>query len=301
MNEIILRTPAKVNLSLDITGKRADGYHTLRSVFQAVDCYDTLKITHTEASAPLALTCSEAGIPCDEHNLVYKAAVMLLGEQPCGISMHLEKQIPSQAGMGGGSSDCAAALLGIRKLLNLDVSDAKLLEIAVKLGADVPFFLCGGTAVAEGIGEQLTPLADVPERTLVLAKGNEGVSTPEGYRKLDLLEDSLPMYTDAVLEKLRDPQPQRLFTVCGNAFDAVTKLREIKRIRLVMSSCGINPVLSGSGAAVFGGCEMQSQAEHLAKLLAGMSFVRICKTVPHGVQMQTSDGAWENLSVNIKE
>ena len=296
MNEIILRTPAKVNFSLDITGKRADGYHTLRSVFQAVDCYDTLKITRTEANAPLVLTCSDEAIPCDEHNLVYKAAMMLLGEHPCGISMHLEKRIPSQAGMGGGSSDCAAALLGIRKLLDLDISDAKLHEMAAKLGADVPFFLCGGAALAEGIGEQLTPLANVPERLLVVAKGSEGVSTPEGYKKLDLLENPLPMYSDAVLEKLRDPQPQRLFTVCGNAFDAVTKLREIKRIRLVMSSCGINPVLSGSGAAVFGGCEMQSQAEHLAKLLAGMPFVQICRTVPHGVQMQTESGVWENLS-----
>ncbi len=293
--QIILRTPAKVNLSLDITGKRADGYHTLRSVFQAIDCYDTLTITKMAEDTPLTLTCSSAEIPCDASNLVYRAAMELLGEQPCGIAMHLEKEIPSQAGMGGGSSDCAAALLGIRALLDLDVSDAKLHEMAARLGADVPFFLLGGTALAEGIGEKLTPLEDVPERLMVIAKGSEGVSTPAGYRAIDALEEPLPTYTDEVLAHLRDAQPQRLFTVCGNAFDAVTNLREIRRIRLVMSSCGIQPVLSGSGAAVFGGCEMEVQANHLMRMFAKMSFARICRTVAHGVQVRTESGAWQDL------
>lgn len=293
-NQIILRTPAKVNLSLDITGRRADGYHTLRSVFQAINCYDTLTITKTDADTPLSLKCNVEDVPCDARNLVYKAAVKLLGENPCGIAMSLEKEIPSQAGMGGGSSDCAAALLGIRALLGLDVSDEKLLEIAASLGADVPFFLCGGTAVAEGIGEILTPLSDVPARILVVAKGEQGVSTPEGYRKLDTLPELPPPDTDNVLAHLRDTQAQRLFTACGNAFDAVTNLKEIRKIRLIMSSHGIKPVLSGSGAAVFGGCETQTQAEHLAKILSGMPYVRICETIPHGVQYLNGD-TWENL------
>ncbi len=294
-NELILRTPAKVNLSLDITGRRADGYHTLRSVFQAVDCYDTLTITRTDDAQPLTLTCDVSEIPCDARNLVYQAAVKLLGENPCGITMHLAKQIPSQAGMGGGSSDCAAALLGIRALFGLAVSDEELLQIAAGLGADVPFFLVGGTVIAEGIGEKLTPVSDVPVRILVIAKGEKGVSTPEGYRKLDALTEPLPAYTDKVLAHMRDPQPQRLFTVCGNAFDAVTNLAEIRKIRAVMSSCGINPVLSGSGAAVFGGCEMRSQAEHLQKLLSKMQFSRICETIAHGVQYMDENGNWQDL------
>lgn len=294
---ILLRTPAKVNLSLDITGRRVDGYHTLRSVFQAVDCYDILTLTRTAATEPLHLTCNAADVPCDARNLVYRAAQKLLGESPCGLTIHLEKQIPAQAGMGGGSSDAAAALLGIRWLLALPHSDAELLEIAASLGADVPFFLYGGTALAEGIGEQLTPLHNVPKRILVLAKGKEGVSTPEGYQRLDALETLPPADTDAVLAHLRDPQPQRLFAVCGNAFDAVMHGKEIRQIRAIMSSCGVKPVLSGSGAAVFGGCELPQQAAHLAQLLARrMPFTRVCNTIPHGVQMQTPDG-WQNLSL----
>lgn len=293
--QMILRTPAKVNLSLDITGRRADGYHTLRSVFQAIDCYDTLTIRRIEADAPMTLCCQAEGVPCDSRNLVYRAAQRLLCEEtPRGIAMTLEKNIPSQAGMGGGSSDCAAALLGIRALLGLSVSDKELSELAASLGADVPFFLYGGTAVAEGIGEILTPLSDVPERILVVAKGKEGVSTPEGYRKLDRLDAPLPEDTDRVLSALRSPRHQQLFAACGNAFDAVTNLREIRKIRLVMSSCGVKPVLSGSGAAVFGGCETMTQAVHLEKLLNGMDFVRICKTVSHGVQYRDAD-AWRNL------
>lgn len=294
--QIILRTPAKVNLSLDITGRRADGYHTLSSVFQAIDCYDTLTIRRIENDAPMTLCCQAEGVPCDSRNLVYRAAQRLLqAEEPRGIAMTLEKNIPSQAGMGGGSSDCAAALLGIRALLGLSVSDQALSELAASLGADVPFFLCGGTALAEGIGEILTPITDVPERILVVAKGREGVSTPEGYRKLDRLEEPLPMYTKAVLDALHTTQPQRLFAACGNAFDAVTNLREIRKIRLVMSSCGVKPVLSGSGAAVFGGCETMTQAAHLEQLLQGMDFVRICKTIPYGVQQYGTDGIWHSL------
>ncbi|MBQ8921158.1 MAG: 4-(cytidine 5'-diphospho)-2-C-methyl-D-erythritol kinase, partial [Oscillospiraceae bacterium] len=116
-DQIIMHAPAKINLSLDITGKRADGYHTLRSVFQTVSIYDTLTIRRTSPEQPLSLTCDTPGVPCDARNLVWKAAQRLLGEHPCGIAMHLEKRIPSQAGLGGGSSDCAAALRGIRELL----------------------------------------------------------------------------------------------------------------------------------------------------------------------------------------
>jgi len=152
-NTLVLQVPAKINLSLDITGRRADGYHTLSSVFQTVSVYDTLTLTKTGAETPFSLTCNVDGIPCDERNLVAKAAVALLGESPCGVSIHLEKQIPSQAGMGGGSADCAAALLGIRKLLALPVTDEMLHAMAVKLGADVPFFLVGGTVLAQGIGD----------------------------------------------------------------------------------------------------------------------------------------------------
>ncbi len=286
-NTIILKVPAKINLSLDITGKRTDGYHTLRSVFQTVSLYDTLVIARTNESTPFSLTCDTEGIPCDEHNLVTKAAIALLGEHPCGVKMHLQKQIPSQAGMGGGSADCAAALLGIRRILGLAVSDKQLHDIAASLGADVPFFLVGGTVLAESIGDVLTPLAPIPEHILVVAKGKEGVSTPAAYRQIDALQRPLPFYTDAVMQNLYS-DADTLFAACGNAFDAVADNVEINTIRRIMREHGANPVLSGSGAAVFCGmADMESAKACVAALQQeGLSLACIAHTTAQGITTQ---------------
>ncbi len=272
-----LRTPAKINLSLDITGRLPNGYHTMRSVFQTVGIYDTLTFRRTADDAPLVLRCNDPAIPCDGRNLIWKAAAALLGENPCGLEIGLEKQIPSQAGMGGGSSDCAAALRGIRELFGLSVSDESLHRIAASLGADCAFFLYGGTCYAEGIGEQLTPLKPLPAYPLVIAKGGAGISTPEAYHRLDACPDALPCATDAVLANL-ESDADTLFSVCGNHFDAITDLPETEQIRTVMRSFGLHPVLSGSGAAVFAGCSDPEKADACADALrqAGLPFV--CRT-----------------------
>ncbi len=282
MNEsLIIRTPAKINLSLDITGRLPNGYHTMRSVFQTVGIYDTLTLTRTAPGEPLTLTCNVPDIPCDAHNLVWKAAEKLLGEHPCGLQIHLEKQIPSQAGMGGGSSDCAAALKGIRSLFNLPVTDDALHEIAASLGADCAFFLYGGTCYAEGIGDRLKPLSPLPRYPLVIAKGSSGISTPEAYRRLDAYRAPLPQDTDHVISAL-DKGADALFSVCGNHFDAITDLTEVRRIRQVMKQYGLNPVLSGSGAAVFAGCSDRKRCEACAADLTdeGLDFVTVTETVP---------------------
>jgi len=284
MQSIQMKIPAKINLSLDVTGKRADGYHTLRSVFQTVGIYDSMVITRTEPSAPFVLHCTEAGVPCDARNLVWRAAERLLGDAFSGLDVTLEKGIPSQAGMGGGSADCAAALLGIRRLLGLPVSDAALLEIGASLGADVPFFLAGGTVLCEGIGEKLTRLPDPPLRTLVIAKGHAGVSTPAAYQRIDGLSAPPAPCTDGVLANLQK-DAEALFSACGNIFDAVTDLPEIEKIRRVMQEHGLHPVLSGSGAAVFGGCGKRADAENCAEALrsAGIPFVTVAETVQGGI------------------
>ena len=283
--QIMLRIPAKINLSLDIGAKRADGYHTLRSVFQTVGIYDTLTVAKIRPDAPMTLSCDDPSVPCDARNLVWKAAQKLLGENPCGIAMRLHKSIPSQAGMGGGSADCAAALLGIRSLLRLNVTDEALHAHAAALGADTAFFLIGGTALAEGIGELLTPLAPMPERILVMAKGSEGISTPGAYMALDALENPPAPHTDAVLAHYAADDAAEAFASFGNDFDAVTDLPEVQTIRRIMTENGIKPVLSGSGAAVFGGCMTQEKAEICADALRrqGLPFVQICRTVSAGI------------------
>lgn len=277
---LILQTPAKINLSLDITGKLPNGYHTMRSVFQTVGIYDTLTFTKTAPDQPMTLTCNVSSVPCDARNLVWKAAQKLLGDDPRGLHIDLVKRIPSQAGMGGGSSDCAAALKGIRTLFSLPVSDAKLHEIAASLGADCAFFLYGGTCRAEGIGEQLTPLSPLPRYPLVIAKGTAGISTPEAYRRLDAFEAPLPLDTDNVLDNLKNGA-DALFSACGNHFDAITDLPEVQQIRTVMRAHGLNPVLSGSGAAVFCGCADIKKAERCAAGLreCGVPFVAVTETV----------------------
>lgn len=276
---LTLKAPAKINLSLDITGKLPNGYHTMRSVFQTVGIYDTLTFEKTAPDQPMTLRCNDPAVPCDARNLVWKAAVKLLGEDPCGVHIHLEKQIPSQAGMGGGSSDCAAALRGIRQMFGLSVSDQQLHETAASLGADCAFFLCGGTCYAEGIGERLTPLTPLPHYPLLIAKGSAGISTPEAYRRLDTLPQKPPMDTDNVLAHLQSGADV-LFSVCGNHFDAVTDLPEVAQIRSIMRAHGLNPVLSGSGAAVFAGCAERARLERCAAALrdAGLPFVAVTET-----------------------
>ena len=281
---ITLTIPAKINLSLDVTGKRDNGYHTLKSVFQTVGIYDRMTIVRTAEGTPFVLRCSDPAVPCDARNLVWKAAEKLLGNALSALEITLEKGIPSQAGMGGGSSDCAAALLGIRNLLNLPVTDETLLETGASLGADVPFFLAGGTVLCEGIGEILTRLPDLPKRILVIAKGNEGISTPAAYKQIDTLPAPPPPYTDGVLAHLQD-DADTLFRACGNIFDAVTDLPEIETIRRVMREHGICPVLSGSGAAVFGGCSSTEQAQSCAAAIsaAGIPFTAVTETVQDGI------------------
>jgi len=182
---------AKINLFLDVLGKRDDGYHNILSVMQSVSLCDeiTIKCRNDASSntAPCRLTCDMPGIPTDENNLVLKAANALIREHdiPHGFDISLKKRIPAGAGLAGGSSDCAATLLGIKELLNLNISFERLLETAKNLGADVPFCLVGGTALAEGIGEQLTVLPPHPPCFIVIACPPVHVSTAEIFAKID--------------------------------------------------------------------------------------------------------------------
>ena len=265
---LVIRTPAKINLSLDITGKLPNGYHTMRSVFQTVGIYDTLTLCRTAPDLPMTLTCDAPDVPCDERNLVWKAAVKLLGEHPHGLAIHLEKRIPSQAGMGGGSSDCAAALMGIRKLFALSVSDTELHAIAASLGADCAFFLSGGTCYAGGIGEQITPLPDLPRYPLVIAKGTQGISTPEAYRKLDETAKEEPACAmDDVLRAVESGEmPETLY----NSFERVILPihPEAAQIRRDMLTLGAESALmSGSGPSVVGMFTEETQAHRCAEML----------------------------------
>ena len=191
--ELTLHAPAKVNLTLIVDARRDDGYHDVSTVMQTVGLYDTL--TLTGGGSGLTMTCTDPDLPTDGSNLVLRAAALFCRELHLpapDLHLHLQKRIPSQAGLGGGSSDAAAVLRAMRTLYAPEVSDAELERMAARLGSDVPFFIRGGTALATGRGERLAPLPRLREGWFVIVKPPEGFSTPAMYRRLDELPPQPP-------------------------------------------------------------------------------------------------------------
>lgn len=189
---ITLDAHAKINLFLDITGRREDGYHTLTGVMQAVGLADlvTVAISRAEADA-VHLTCSDPALPTDRGNLAVRAAELFLAEttgmarMPLAVHIHIEKRIPYPAGLAGGSTDAAAVLRGLDRLTEEPLSPAQLEALGARLGADVPFCIRGGACITEGVGDILTPCPALPDCDILIACAGEGVSTPAAYRALD--------------------------------------------------------------------------------------------------------------------
>jgi len=234
-----LSAPAKINWFLEITGKRPDGYHTLSTVFQTISLADRLSLA---PAGDLSLTCSDKTLPTDERNLVMRAARRLrerLNEKR-GAHLHLEKRVPMGAGLGGGSSDAAAALMGLCRLWKRRVPRRDLEKLAVGLGADVPFFLRGGRCWATGIGERLKPLAPLRKTWLVLVYPGFGVSTREAYARVRL---------PARRQKWRSHSCPRF-----NRFEEFVFPQHPELIRLkekLTQACGSPALMSGSGSSVF--------------------------------------------------
>ncbi|HPY85446.1 MAG TPA: 4-(cytidine 5'-diphospho)-2-C-methyl-D-erythritol kinase [Ruminococcus flavefaciens] len=276
-----VKTAAKVNLALDVTEKLPNGYHNIKSVFQTVGLYDEITVELTDEG--ISLTCevpeefaTADPIPCDERNIAYKAAKLFLEENgmTSGCNISIKKGIPSQAGMGGGSTDAAAVIYCLSRLTG------KSLEHTERLGADVPFFLTGGTAYVEGIGEKITPIADYSDRILVIAKGSQGVSTAEAYRAVESLE--APVHPEA--EKLAETikvSPDEAYRFFGNLFQQAVQLEEVDSIiSIMLNKDALKANMTGSGSAVFGLFETVEQAELCAEKLRKMGFFSaVCKTV----------------------
>ena len=280
-----VKAAAKINLALDVTGKRSDGYHSIESVFQTVGIYDEIEVELTNGGIELSCEVPEefAGadpIPCDERNIAYKAAKMFFEENgmDCGCRIHIKKGIPSQAGMGGGSTDAAAVLYYLGRMTGKTVSAPE------KLGADVPFFLTGGTAYVEGIGEVIKPIDDYSGRLLVIAKGREGVSTAVAYGNIDSLDSPLHPETSKLAEAINNA-PDEAYRYFGNLFEQAVRLEEVESIKSTMMDCGaMNSVMTGSGSAVFGLFSEKNEAESCAeKLRASGYFAQVCETVPKGI------------------
>jgi len=279
MRKLTVKTPAKINLILDVTGKLPNGYHTIESIFQTVDIFDVLTVELTDSG--IELTCTDPEIPCDERNIAHKAACLFAEYtgKTFGCRIHIEKHIPSQAGMGGGSSDGAAVIYALDRLLDTKLTDIKMIELGVRLGADVPYFFYGGTAWMGGIGEELyAQYRGCYDRLFVIAKGKEGVSTAEAYRKIDeLVSPHYPPIQD-FMAAIMDGTEYDCFR---NIFEQVIDLKEVSDIKTVMTQHGgKNPTMTGSGSAVFGLFDRLKSAAKCRKALSELGYyAEICQTI----------------------
>ena len=257
MNSIDLKSRAKVNLSIDVLGKREDGYHLVEMIMQTIDLYDKLKITEIEENSIL-IKSNSLDIPLNEDNIMYKA-VNLLRDQfniEKGIEISIEKNIPVAAGMAGGSSNAAAVLVGLNKLWNLGLSESELKDIGLKLGADVPFCITGGSALAEGIGEELTNIKGLPEDlNIVVCKPNIFVSTKEVYQSLNMDKVKRRPKNKELIDALQKEDVKFISENMVNVLEEVTSLKysEIGQIEDIMiKNKALGSMMSGSGPTVFG-------------------------------------------------
>lgn len=254
--EMKLKAMAKINLGLDVLRRRSDGYHDLRMIMQTVYLYDQIEIAEKETSG-ITLTTNAGYLPVNEDNLVYKAAKLLMEEFGIeqGVRIHLKKYIPVAAGLAGGSSDAAAVLIGINRMFRLGLSKEDLKKRGVKIGADVPYCIMRGTALAEGIGDVLTPLPAAPDMHVVLAKPPIHVST--GFVYTNLKADQLAYHPDidAQVEAIRAGDGYAMAKLMGNVLETVTipAYPVIEEIKEEMKRAGaLGAMMSGSGPTVFG-------------------------------------------------
>ena len=268
---------AKINLSLDVTGVRENGYHDVRMIMQSIELCDYLDI-EVNNSGRIELTCSNPEIECDKSNLIYKAADKLINkavdeeiiDKNTGVTISLQKNIPIAAGLAGGSTDAAATLVGLNEELGLGYSSSELRGLGVTLGADIPFCIEGGTYLSEGIGEVLSKLKDAPDCFIVLVKPDINVSTKFVYDNLILNEETVHPDVDAMLDAIETGSIKRVADCLDNLLATVTEkeypiIVDIKNI--LKENGALNAIMSGSGPTVFGLFDAEEKAKEALSIL----------------------------------
>jgi len=284
MKQILLKAPAKINLYLDIVGIREDGYHLINSIMQAVDLYDKITVTENETNI-INITCDNLNIPCDETNIVYKATKKIFEKKniQTGVSIDIQKLIPVETGMGGGSADGAATIIGLNKLFKLNLTKEEMIEIGKAVGADVPFMIFGGTSFVEGIGEKITSINNIKNGYFLVIKPNENISTKVAYQKID--EKGLMNISDKkyILEAIKKQNIIDIAKYMTNIFELVTPEEILKIKEQLKESGAINSLMTGSGSAVFGIFDDKIKLEKAySELSKQYKQIFICNPVSHG-------------------
>jgi len=259
-----IKAYAKINIALDVVGKREDGYHLLRMIMQTIDLYDTIEIE--KINSGIKLKCNKHYVPTDERNLAYKAAKLFKETYSIddGVDIKLNKNIPVSAGLAGGSTDAAGVLKLMNKMFEINADDDELKALGLKLGADVPYCINGGTALCEGIGEEITQLKQFKDKILILIKPPFGVSTKEVYKSFDLSRAIFHPRIEALIESMENDDIYFVANNMKNLLENVT----LKRHRVISSikeevilNGSIGTMMSGSGPTVFAFFDDMLQAQ----------------------------------------
>jgi len=277
-NDISLKALAKINLGLDVVRRREDGYHEVRMIMQTIHLYDRLDIKRTKESG-IQIQTNLSFLPVNENNLIYKAAKLLMDEFSItdGVSVKLDKRIPVAAGMAGGSTDAAAMLFGMNRLFSLGLTKRQLMERGVQIGADVPYCIMRGTALAEGIGEELSPLAPMVKCPVLIAKPSISVSTKFVYQNLKLDDTTVHPDIDLLIEDIKSKNLYDIAAHMGNVLETVTipnypVIDEIKKHML--SHGAVGAMMSGSGPTVFGLFDDEDTAKKAYKAMRSSHLAR---------------------------
>ena len=249
-----IKAYGKVNISLDVVGKREDGYHLLSMIMQNIDLYDEIEVEKQECG--IILECNKSYVPVDNRNLAYKAAEIFKERYDIvdGVKINIEKNIPVSAGLAGGSTDAAAVLKVMNELFNVNATEEELMELGLKLGADIPYCIHGGTALCEGIGEIITPIKSFKDKIIVLVKPAFGVSTKEVYKNFNLEKVKQHPKTSEIINAIENDDLNFVANNMKNLLENVTlrKHKILIKIKEEMNACGaINSMMSGSGPTVF--------------------------------------------------
>lgn len=286
-----LKCRAKINLAIDVLGKREDNYHLVKMIMQTIDLCDYINIEEINTDA-IIIESDNPHVPTDFSNIVYKAAKLIKNKFNItkGIKIRIQKNIPIAAGMAGGSSNGAAVLVGLNKLWNLNLKSEQLMDLGLALGADVPFCISGGAAVAQGIGEKLTSIKGLNDVYILICKPNFDVSTAMVYKELDMNKVSKRPDINMLVEYLKNEKIEEISINMANVLESVTenKYPEIYSIKKTMNEYGaLGSMMSGSGPTVFGIFKDFKKANFaMEKLKVSYSQTYLVKSHERGIEIE---------------
>ncbi len=292
--KLTLKANSKINLLLDVTGIKKNGYHSLFTVMQSVSLADTVTVEKTEGE-DITVSCTVEGVPTDRRNIVYKCAERFFEyagiTENKGIHIHIEKRVPFCAGMGGGSADGAAVLVALNEIFKTSYPEKVLCRIGVKVGADIPFCIVGGTALALDTGAVVAPLPDMGEYYIVIVKPLDGVSTAEAYAAVDSVENMKHPKNMQMLEHLADGETDLALKLCSNVFEQAFEIAGRVDIKDIMNKNGAAAsCMTGSGSAVYGIFKEKALAEKsITQLKPMFENVYLCTPEAMGVEIISRD------------